>query len=114
MSDEENTEETEIPSPFGAMYLIYRPKGKDGRKGEIVANWVTDPNMNAEQTKVPNSHPILGRFHGFSATGITLAEFTKIIQSLHPIGNDNAPMSRSTPATNAQITEKHSSGTAPA
>src|SRR5438874_1623224 len=29
---EENTEETEIPSAFGPMYLIYRPKGKDGRK----------------------------------------------------------------------------------
>jgi hypothetical protein len=98
MPDEENTEETEIKSPFGPMYLIYRPKGKDGRKDEIIANWVSDPNMNAEKDKSPDSHPVLGRFHGFSATGITLAEFTKIVQSLHPIRNDNAPAPASTPA----------------
>src|ERR1044071_8697428 len=30
--EEENTEETEIQSPLGPMYLIYRPKGKTGRK----------------------------------------------------------------------------------
>ena len=114
MADEENAEETQIKSPFGPMDLIYRPKGKDGRKDEIIANWVSDPNMNEEKGKRPDSHPILGRFHGFSATGITLAEFTKIIQSLHPIGNDNAPMSRPTPATNAQTTERLSGGTSPA
>ena len=90
MADEENAEETEIKSPFGPMYLIYRPKGKDGRKDEIIANWVSDPNMNDEKGKGPDSHPVLGRFHGFSATGITVAEFTKIIQSLHPIGGDKA------------------------
>src|SRR5438128_7215776 len=43
---EEDTEDTEIPSPLGRMYLIYRPKGKDGRKDEIKANWVSDANMN--------------------------------------------------------------------
>src|SRR5262249_2452624 len=85
MPDEENAEETEIKSPFGSMYLIYRPKGNDGRKDEIKANWVSDENMNAETAKGPNSHPMLGRFHGFSATGITLAEFSKIVESLHPI-----------------------------
>jgi hypothetical protein len=90
MADEKNSEETEIKSPFGAMYLIYRPKGKDGRKDEIIANWVNDPNMNAEKGKGPDLHPVLGRFHGFSATGITVAEFTKIIQSLHPVGGDKA------------------------
>jgi len=114
MADEENAEETQIKSPFGPMDLIYRPKGKDGRKDEIIANWVSDPNMNEEKTKRPDSHPVLGRFHGFSATGIALAEFTKIIQSLHAIGNDKAPMSHPTPATNAQIREKVSGGTAPA
>jgi len=88
MADEENAEETEIKSPFGPMDLIYRPKGKDGRKAEIIANWVNDPNMNNERSKGPDSHPVLGRFHGFSASGITVAEFTKIIQSLHPIGGD--------------------------
>jgi hypothetical protein len=90
MDDEENSEETEIKSPFGPMYLIYRPKGKNGRKDEIIANWVNDPNMNDEKGKGPDSHPVLGRFHGFSATGITVAEFTKIIQSLHPIGSEKA------------------------
>ena len=90
MADEENAEETEIKSPFGPMDLIYRPKGKDGRKDEIIANWVNDPNMNAEKGKGPDSHLVLGRFHGFSATGITVTEFTKIIQSLHPIGGDKA------------------------
>src|ERR1051326_6579277 len=83
--EEEDTEETEIQSPLGPMYLIYRPKGKNGRKDEIKANWVTDANMNAETAKHPDSYPILGRFHGFSATGITLAEFRKIVQSLHTI-----------------------------
>jgi len=51
MADEENAEETEIKSPFGPMYLIYRPKGKDGRKAEIIANWVNDPNMKDEKGK---------------------------------------------------------------
>ena len=98
MSDEENAEETEIKSPLGPMYLIYRPKGKDGRKDEIIANWVTDANMNAETANGPGSHPVLGRFHGFSATGITLAEFAKIVQSLHPIGGKKALEPASTPA----------------
>jgi hypothetical protein len=98
MTDEENSEETEIKSPLGPMYLIYRPKGKDGRKDEIIANWVSDANMIAETAKGPNSHPVLGRFHGFSATGITLAEFAKIVQSLHPIGGNKAAEPASTPA----------------
>src|SRR6266403_750818 len=87
---EEDTEETEIRSPLGPMYLIYRPKGKDGRKREIKANWVSDANINAETSKNAESHPILGRYHGFSATGITLAEFSKIVQSLHPIRDEKA------------------------
>ena len=111
MADEENAEETEIKSPFGPMDLIYRPKGKDGRKAEIIANWVNDPNMNNERSKGPDSHPVLGRFHGFSATGITVAEFTKIIQSLHPIGGDKAHTTMSTPATKAPVTQTSSNRT---
>jgi hypothetical protein len=72
------------------MYLIYRPKGKNGLKDEIKANWVSDANMNAETSKNAESHPMLGRYHGFSATGITLAEFSKIVQSLHPIRDEKA------------------------
>jgi len=67
------------------MYLIYRPKGKSGRKIEILTNWVRDANMTADDAKSGNGHPVLGRFHGFSATGMSVAEFTKIAQSLHPI-----------------------------
>jgi len=86
--EEENTEETEIQTPLGPMYLIYRPKGKGGLKHEIKANWVSDANMNAETSKTAESHPILGRYHGFSATGISVAEFSKIVQSLHPIRDE--------------------------
>jgi hypothetical protein len=99
--EEEDAEETEIKSPFGPMYLIYRPKGKEGRKKEIKANWVSDANMNEELAKGPDSHPVLGRYHGFSATGITLAEFTKIVESLHPLRSNGAtvPPPTQIPAT---------------
>lgn len=91
--EEGDTEETEIQSPLGVMYLIYRPKGRNGRKSEIKANWVSDANINAETAKNAESHPILGRYHGFSANGITLAEFAKIIQSLRPIRDEKAATS---------------------
>jgi len=83
----EDSEETTITSPFGPMYLIYTPKGqgKAGRKKEIKANWASDANMKSEEAKNPKGHPVLGRYHGFSATGITVAEFEKIINSLKPI-----------------------------
>src|SRR5437762_6371187 len=51
MENEENAEETEIKTPLGPMYLIYQPKGKEGRKKEIKANWVSDANMKAEKAK---------------------------------------------------------------
>ena len=83
----EDSEETQIKSPFGPMYLIYTPKGKGntGRKKEIKANWAEDANMKSEKAKDQLAHPILGRYHGFSTTGLSLYEFEKIIQSLHPI-----------------------------
>ena len=87
---EEDTEEVEVQTPLGPMYLIYRPKGKTGRKIQIISNWVSDANMNAEKAKGAGNHPILGRYHGFSATGITVAEFGKIVQSLHPIRSEAA------------------------
>jgi hypothetical protein len=112
--DTEDSEEITITSPFGPMYLIYTPKakGKGGVKVEIKANWAADPNMKREygsERERPDRgperspggrdsrgdearqhakklvHPILGRYHGFSATAITVAEFEKIIKSLHPI-----------------------------
>jgi hypothetical protein len=91
--EEEDTEETEIQSPLGPMYLIYRPKGKNGRKDEIKANWVSDANMEREEAKDPRGHPVLGRYHGFSATGITLGEFSKIVQSLRPIRDEKVATS---------------------
>jgi hypothetical protein len=87
---EEDTEEVEVQSPLGPMYLIYRPKGKTGRKIQIISNWVSDANMNTEKAKGEQNHPVLGRYHGFSATEITLAEFEKIVQSLHPIRDEPA------------------------
>ena len=101
--EEEDSEETEIKSPFGPMYLVYRPKGKDGIKKEIKANWVSDAKMNEELAKGEDSHPVFGRYHGFSATGITLKEFSKIIDSLHPIGHATAVKSgtSATPSTSA-------------
>ena len=98
--EEENTEETEIQTPLGPTYLIYRPKEKSGRKDEIKANWVEDSNMKAEKAKDSEGHPTLGRFHGFSATGITLAEFGKTVQSLYPLRDEKtaAPAAAQTSA----------------
>jgi hypothetical protein len=110
--EEENAEETEIQSPFGPMYLIYRPKGKEGRKIEIIANWVSDENMDEELAKGPDSHPVLGRYHGFSATGITLKEFEKIIKSLHPVGSESAAAS-ATPAAEESPTPAAQQASAP-
>jgi len=95
---EEDTEETEMQSPLGPMYLIYQPKWKIGRKIEIISNWVSDANMNAEKAKGAGNHPILGRYHGFSATGITVAEFEKIVQSLRPIRSEAATPAAQTSA----------------
>ena len=83
----DDSEEAEIPSPFGPMYLISTPKGQGriGRKKEIKSNWAEDANMKAEKAKDPLVHPNLGRYHGFSGSNLTFAEFEKIIQSLHPI-----------------------------
>jgi hypothetical protein len=87
LMETEDSEETTIPSPFGPMYLIYAPKGKgkSGQKVEIRANWAEDPSMKSEKAKDQLVHPVLGRYHGFSATVITVAEFEKIIASLKPI-----------------------------
>jgi hypothetical protein len=85
--DTEDTDETQIPSPFGPLYIIYTPNEKDGRKKEIRTNWASDSNMKSEKAKAL-PHPILGRYHGFTGTGITVAEFQKIIQSLKPLRPD--------------------------
>ena len=107
MENEENAEETEIKTPLGPMDLIYQPKGKEGRKDEIRANWVEDANMNAEKAKGAENHPVLGRFHGISATGITLGEFTKIVQSLRPIRDQKAATSATPAAAQSSALKVH-------
>ena len=86
LMETEDSEEITITSPFGPMYLIYTPKGKGraSRKVEIKANWAEDPNMKSEKAKAL-THPILGRYHGFSATAISVTEFERIISSLRPV-----------------------------
>ena len=85
MEEEEDTEETELKTPLGPMYLIYRPKGKEGDKIAILTNWVEDEQMKADQAKSKTWHGELGRFHGFTGEGISLAEFQTIVESLHPV-----------------------------
>jgi len=87
----EDSEEVEFQSPlFGRVYLIYTPKGKGdtGVKKEILSNWVEDANMQAEVGRDAKAHPVLGRFHGFTGTNMTVAELEKIVNSLHPIKGD--------------------------
>jgi hypothetical protein len=83
--EEEDTDETELKTPLGPMYLIYRPKGKEGDKIEILTNWVEDEQMKVDQAKSTTWHGELGRFHGFTGEAISLAEFQKILESLHPV-----------------------------
>jgi hypothetical protein len=70
---------------YGPVYIIYFPPGKTGVKKRITANWIRDENMKSELAKKKDALAIKGRFHGFSGFGMTVAEFQKIVQSLHPI-----------------------------
>ncbi len=56
--------------------------------------------MKTEMSKNADSHPILGRYHGFSSTGMTVAEFSKIAQSFHPIRDEKSAASAA-PQTSA-------------
>jgi hypothetical protein len=96
LMEEEDTEETELKTPLGPMYLIYRPKGKEGAKVEILTNWVEDEQMKADQAESTTWHGELGRFHGFTGTGITVAEFQKILESLRPAKNSTSDKPKET------------------
>src|SRR5947208_1150310 len=55
--DTEDSEDAEISSPLGRMFIIYTPKGKKGLKTEIKSNWTSDANMVREKAKDPLVHP---------------------------------------------------------
>ncbi len=83
---DDSAEESEFSTKaFGKVYIIYLPKGKTGVKKRIVANWIEDANWRAETKKDKTAICINGRAHGVSGFGMTLAEFEKIVQSLHPV-----------------------------
>ena len=88
----EDSEEAEFQSPlFGRVYIIYTPKGKGdaGLKKEILSNWVEDANMQAQpHDGGAITHAGLGRFHGFTGKNMTVADFEKIVNSLHPVKGD--------------------------
>ncbi|HJX98354.1 MAG TPA: hypothetical protein VJ281_05720 [Chthoniobacterales bacterium] len=90
LMEEEDTEETELKTMLGPVYIIYRPKGKAGNKIEILTNWYEDERMKAQLAKNTTWHGELGRFHGFTGKGISVAEFQKILDSLHPIKSDGS------------------------
>jgi len=95
----EDSEEAEFQSPlFGRVYVIYTPKGKgrSGVKKEILSNWVEDADMRVQlQAKGPVGGR--GRFHGFTGTKMTLADFEKIVMSLHPVKTDSKTASAPPP-----------------
>ena len=85
----EDSEEAEIQSPlFGRVYIIFTPKGKEGAKKEILTNWVEDQQMTTDKAKSTTWHGELGRFHGFTGNKMTVAEFSRIVTSLHPIKSE--------------------------
>jgi len=86
LDQDERAEESQFDTKrYGPVYIIYFPPEKSGVKHRIVANWIEDENLRSEKTKDENSPRIKGRYHGVSGFGMTLAEFEKIVQSLHPV-----------------------------
>lgn len=93
LDQNERAEESEFKTKrYGTVYIIYFPPGKNGVKQRITANWIEDENAVAEKAQLAAKKAkgeealyIKGRFQGFSGYGMTLAEFEKIVQSLHPL-----------------------------
>lgn len=90
LMETEDSEEAEFQSPlFGRVYIIWTPKGKEGAKKEILSNWVEDEQIKLDQEKSKTWHADeLGRFHGFTGNKMTVAEFQKVVNSLHPVKGD--------------------------
>jgi hypothetical protein len=86
LDQDDRAEEAQFETKrYGTVYIIYFPPGKAGVKKRIAANWIEDENLVAENKESKTALPVKGRFHGFSGYGMTVVEFTKIVQSLHPI-----------------------------
>jgi hypothetical protein len=86
LDPDDRAEESQFDTKdFGPIYIIYFPPGKKGVKKRITAEWIQDSNMRADIAKNPTGISVTGRFHGVSGYGMTLAEYQKIVQSLHPI-----------------------------
>jgi len=83
--DTDDSEDAEFHRLLDGCSLSSHRKERKAAKTEIKSNWTSDANMIREKAKDPLVHPNLGRYHGFSASGITVAEFEKIIQSLKPV-----------------------------
>lgn len=89
LDQDERAEETQFNTKrYGPVYVVYFPPGKTGVKKRIVSNWIQDENMRAEMKRDKTKLAVKGRFHGVSGFNMTLAEFEKIVQSLHPIRED--------------------------
>ncbi|MEP6670732.1 MAG: hypothetical protein ABJF10_16355 [Chthoniobacter sp.] len=86
LDKDERAEESQFETKrYGTVYIIYFPPGKTGVKDRITANWIDDDAMQAEKTPDPAGPRIKGRYHGLSGYGMTVAQFEKIVQSVHPI-----------------------------
>jgi hypothetical protein len=70
---------------FGTVFIIFHPGGKTRIKKRIAANWVEDANLKEEEAKNPKALHVKGRYHGLSGYGMTVADFERIVQSLHPV-----------------------------
>jgi len=91
LDQDDRAEETQFETKrYGKVYIIYFPPGKTGVKKRINANWIEDENLIAEEKRDKKALPIKGRDYGVSGYGMTIAEFEKIVQSLHPIREDGA------------------------
>ena len=91
LDQDERAEESQFDTKhFGPVYIIYFPPEKSGVKHRIVANWIEDEDMKAEKAKDENAPRIKGRYHGVSGFGMTVGEFEKIVQSLHPVREKSA------------------------
>ena len=88
LDGDDRAEETQFDTKtYSTIYIIYFPPGKTGVKQRIKANWIADPGLKAEAAGNASHIPVKTRYHGVSGFGMTVAEFEKIVRSLHPVRN---------------------------